>query len=155
VAAQAQIYSYDASGQRIKRKVDNVETWEVYGFGGELLAEYPANAVVTSPQKEYGYRNGQLLITATVTAGWGSAPVLNDNPLVVNQTTVQARHITELRDAINALRLHLGMSAYSWQTSATTSDLIIAGPIVEMRTAWIKLWVRRQVAIVPVWRKAS
>ena|SRR5207253_502723 len=36
--------------------------------GGELLAEYAANASASSPQKEYGYRNGQLLITAAATA---------------------------------------------------------------------------------------
>ena len=61
---QAQTYKYDASGQRIRRTVDSVETWQVYGLGGELLAEYAANAAAGSPQKEYGYRNGQLLITA-------------------------------------------------------------------------------------------
>jgi YD repeat-containing protein len=60
---QAQLYGYDASGQRIKRTVDGVETWQVYGFGGELLAEYPGEAEAVRPQKEYGYRNGQLLIT--------------------------------------------------------------------------------------------
>ena len=61
---QAQLYAYDASGQRIKRTVNGIETWQVYGIGGELLAEYPANGATASPQKEYGYRNGQLLITA-------------------------------------------------------------------------------------------
>ncbi len=61
---QAQLYGYDATGQRIKRTVDGVQTWHVYGFGGELVAEYPANGAAASPQKEYGYRNGQLLITA-------------------------------------------------------------------------------------------
>jgi RHS repeat-associated protein len=61
---QAQLYGYDGSGQRIKRTVDGVETWQVYGLGGELLAEYPLNGATGSPQKEYGYRNGQLLITA-------------------------------------------------------------------------------------------
>jgi RHS repeat-associated protein len=61
---QAQLYSYDASGQRIKRTVDGVETWQVYGFGGELAAEYAANGPAASPQKEYAYRNGQLLVTA-------------------------------------------------------------------------------------------
>jgi RHS repeat-associated protein len=61
---QAQLYAYDASGQRIKRTVDGVTSWQVYGFGGELLAEYSANGPATSPNKEYGYRNGQLLITA-------------------------------------------------------------------------------------------
>jgi dipeptidyl aminopeptidase/acylaminoacyl peptidase len=42
-----------------------VETWQVYGIDGELLAEYAPNASPSSPQKEYGYRNGQLLIIAT------------------------------------------------------------------------------------------
>jgi RHS repeat-associated protein len=66
---QAQTYSYDASGQRIKRDVYDVETWQVYGLGGELVAEYAASGAPTSPQKEYGYRNGQLLITANGNAG--------------------------------------------------------------------------------------
>ena len=128
-------YSYDGDGRRVKRKVGAVETWQVYGVGGELLAEYAAIAPATSPQKEYGYRDGQLLVTATITSGWGAAPVLHDNPLVINETTVQVRHITELRDAINALRSHVNMSAYSWQYSVTTNDWITANPILEMRTA--------------------
>jgi RHS repeat-associated protein len=40
---------------------------------GELLAEYAANAPSTSPQKEYGYRSGQLLITATGSSGSSSS----------------------------------------------------------------------------------
>jgi YD repeat-containing protein len=62
---QAQLYAYDGSGQRIRRTVDGVQTWQVYGFGGELVAEYAANSAVGSPQKEYGYRKGELLVTAT------------------------------------------------------------------------------------------
>jgi RHS repeat-associated protein len=44
--------------------VNGTETWQIYGLGGELLAEYAASAAPASPQKEYGYRNGELLITA-------------------------------------------------------------------------------------------
>jgi RHS repeat-associated protein len=132
---QWQEYSYNADGQRTRRKLGTQETWQVYGMDGELLAEYGAAAAPSSPLKEYGYRNGQLLVTATATSGWGAPPVLNDNPLVVTQTTVQARHITELRDAINALRSHLSLSAYSWQYSVTTNDWITANPILEMRIA--------------------
>jgi RHS repeat-associated protein len=62
--SQWQTYTYDASGQRVRRNVNGVETWAIYGLGGELLAEYAASAAPASPQKEYGYRNGQLLITA-------------------------------------------------------------------------------------------
>src|SRR5262245_46313229 len=54
-------YIYDADGKRVKRIVGGRETWYVYGIGGELLAEYEANASGYSLQKEYGYRNGQLL----------------------------------------------------------------------------------------------
>jgi hypothetical protein len=57
-------YTYDGDGHGVRRKVNNVETWQVYGFDGELLAEYAKQGAATAPQKEYGYRNGQLLITA-------------------------------------------------------------------------------------------
>ncbi len=69
--SQWQEYTYDADGRRVRRKVDGVETWQVYGFDGELLAEYAANAAYTTPQKEYGYRNGELLITAASTQPCG------------------------------------------------------------------------------------
>lgn len=58
-------YTYDREGKRVKRQVaSGQEDWQVYGFSGELLAEYRASAPASSPQKEYGYRNGELLLTA-------------------------------------------------------------------------------------------
>jgi RHS repeat-associated protein len=66
---QWQTYTYDGDGRRVKRNLNGIETWQVYGVGGELLAEYAANASPASPQKEYGYRNGQLLITAVAGSG--------------------------------------------------------------------------------------
>ena len=63
-------YVYDGDGRRVRRNLEgNIgshETWQVYGFEGELLAEYQGVVSVTiaEPQKEYGYRNGQLLVTA-------------------------------------------------------------------------------------------
>ena len=56
-------YTYDADGRRVKRKVANEEWWQVYGIGGELLAEYRAGAPTYVPSKEYGYRGGELLVT--------------------------------------------------------------------------------------------
>jgi hypothetical protein len=47
----------------IKRNIGSTETWQVYGLGGELLAEYKAGAASFLPSKEYGYRGGQLLVT--------------------------------------------------------------------------------------------
>jgi RHS repeat-associated protein len=58
-------YSYNADGQRTRRKVNGVETWQVYGMDGELLAEYASGAATFVPTKEYGYRNGELLVTVS------------------------------------------------------------------------------------------
>jgi RHS repeat-associated protein len=83
---QAQLYSYDAAGQRIKRTVDGVETWQVYGFGGELLAEYPAGGAAANPQKEYGYRNGQLLVTASAPSRLNVASSTNGATATASET---------------------------------------------------------------------
>ena len=64
---QWQTYAY-GDGSRVKRIVNGTETWQVYGIGGELIAEYAAAGSPSSPQKEYGYRNGELLITAEASA---------------------------------------------------------------------------------------
>ena len=47
----------------MRRNINGVETWQIYGFDGELVAEYAASAAAVVPQKEYGYRGGELLIT--------------------------------------------------------------------------------------------
>jgi len=72
-------YTYNADGQRVRRKIGSAETWQVYGMEGELIAEYAANTATTSPQKEYGYRNGELLITAEPGSGSVVAPVFSDD----------------------------------------------------------------------------
>ncbi len=59
-------YVYDADGKRVRRIVGSTETWMIYGIDGELVAEYGANGAAGSPQKEYGYRGGQMLIVAQV-----------------------------------------------------------------------------------------
>ena len=58
-------YTYDADGRRTRKKINNQETRLFYGFDNELIAEYASNATPSTPKKEYGYRNAQLLITAT------------------------------------------------------------------------------------------
>jgi RHS repeat-associated protein len=56
-------YTYDADGRRVKRLIANQETWQVYGMGGELVAEYQSGAAPMVATKEYGYRGGALLVT--------------------------------------------------------------------------------------------
>jgi RHS repeat-associated protein len=59
-------YTYDADGRRVRRQIaSSQEEWHVYGIDGELIAEYHAGAPASAPKKEYGYRDGQLLITAS------------------------------------------------------------------------------------------
>lgn len=139
-------YGYNADGRRVRRKVGTVETWQIYGMDGELLAEYAPNTANTSPKKEYGYRNGELLITATAaTAGWGTPPAIDDNPLKDPNNSesfqIKAIHITQLRAAINALRFHYNLPNYQWQKptasgGAINSSVFISWePIHEMRTA--------------------
>lgn len=57
------VYTYDSNGQRVKRNIGGEEWWQVYGMGGELLAEYRAGAATFLPSKEYGYRGGEMLVT--------------------------------------------------------------------------------------------
>ncbi len=60
-------YLYNGDGKRVRRIVGATETWLLYGMDGELIAEYAANGATGSPQKEYGYRDGQMLIVAQAT----------------------------------------------------------------------------------------
>src|SRR5262245_35139443 len=70
-------YTYDADGKRVKRITGGQETWYIYGDGGELLAEYQLVSGTPTLKKEYGYRNGQLLVIAEPGSGgnlaWGKA----------------------------------------------------------------------------------
>jgi RHS repeat-associated protein len=56
-------YKYNSGGQRVRRTTGTVETWQVYGMDGELLADYQAKNPAFLVTKEYGYRNGSLLVT--------------------------------------------------------------------------------------------
>lgn len=57
--------TYDADGRRVRRGLgEDGEVWQVYGAGGELLAEYAPASSPSQPLKEYGYRSGELLVTA-------------------------------------------------------------------------------------------
>ena len=76
-------YIYDGDGQRVRRKIATFEIWQIYGLAGELLAEYPQSGpslAIAQPQKEYGYRNGQLLVTAEpwVNSAWNQPATQTD-----------------------------------------------------------------------------
>lgn len=134
----ANIYTYDAEGQRVKRKVGATETWQVYGIGGELLAEYPAVTSATA-QREYGYRNGQLLITANVSTGgsWGPPPsYTGPNPLSFGDW-IKLENLTELRTAVNQLRQNAGLPPFNFtiDPNPDLSTTVKADHIRQLRTA--------------------
>jgi len=81
-------YYYDGDGRRARRVIVGVETWQIYGIGGELVAEYAAGGATNAPQKEYGYRGGQSLITAESdgTVKWLVADQLGTPRMVVNKS---------------------------------------------------------------------
>ncbi|MDQ3803400.1 MAG: PA14 domain-containing protein [Acidobacteriota bacterium] len=68
-------YAYDGAGRRVRRTAGGQEFWHVYGLGGELVAEYGAGFTGTSVQQEYGYRAGELLVTAS---GYGEQGLQGD-----------------------------------------------------------------------------
>ena len=110
-------YAYDGDGRRVKRLAGSVgEVWQVYGAGGELLAEYAKDAAPTSPQKEYGYRGGELLVTAESSSGWGPAPAFTGPDPLKRGDTILLEHLMDLRAAVNQLRRHAGLSDYNFTT---------------------------------------
>ena len=58
---------------------------------------------------------------------------LND-PSLPEKTPIKAQHITELRTAINQLRVRAGVPVTSWQEVVGVGLPVIAAPIQEMRT---------------------
>ncbi len=115
--SQWQTYAYDASGQRVRRTVNGVETWAVYGLGGAMLAEYAANAAATAPQKEYGYRNGQLLVTAE--------PPTGQPPPLTQQNVTWTNVSSTIQVTANSIQKTSGTN--EWDAGAVSTQTIASG----------------------------
>jgi RHS repeat-associated protein len=114
IGGQSATYTYDADGRRVKRNDGVAEVWQVYGLSGELLAEYAKDALPNQPQKEYGYRGGELLVTAEASSGWGPAPTFTGPDPLGRGDRILLEHLTDLRTAVNELRRHAGLSDYDF-----------------------------------------
>ncbi len=83
-------YAYDADGHRTRRSINNRgEVWrQIYGVSGELVAEYQVISGTPTLKKEYGYRNGQLLVIAetTGTFQWIVTDALGTPRMIADQT---------------------------------------------------------------------
>lgn len=85
-------YAYDAAGHRVRRSTNNGGSnwWQVYGIGGELVAEYASGSATNSPNKEYGYRLGELLVVGDVGAGCVTRWMVTDQvntPRILSDST--------------------------------------------------------------------
>jgi RHS repeat-associated protein len=116
-STQVSTYSYDADGRRVRRNVGGVETWYAYGISGELVAEYAANTNAASAQKEYGYRNGQLLITAEPGARTNVAAATNGG--VATASSQESPYTTNYIN--DSERLGYVSAHYSFWRDATNS----------------------------------
>jgi RHS repeat-associated protein len=83
----ANSYGYNADGKRVRRAVGAQTFWQVYGVGGELVAEYLWNGATATLQKEHGYRAGEMLIVAEgATVRWLVKDHLGTPRILADQT---------------------------------------------------------------------
>jgi hypothetical protein len=89
---------------------------------GELVAEYAANGTAGAPQKEYGYRDGQLLVTAEVPVTLTNVALAANGATVSASSTMVNPPYTYPVSAINngdQKGLNAGAGG-SWLSSTTT-----------------------------------
>jgi RHS repeat-associated protein len=86
----ANSYTYDADGHRTRRSINNGGEvwWQAFGISGELVAEYQMVSGTPTLKKEYGYRNGQLLVIAETagTCQWLVTDALGTPRMIADQT---------------------------------------------------------------------
>lgn len=101
---------------------------------GNSLERDPSAAVDDASRSLFKPRNAEPPLPS-------SPPAYTDPDLLASGVVIKALHITELRAAINNLRVRLGMSSFTWTKPTATGgsvqsgDSVTAEPIVEMRTA--------------------
>jgi hypothetical protein len=71
------------------------------------------------------------------------APRFTDDPLVAGVTTIRSVHVTELRAAVDALRLRSGLLPFRWMDSpAAGTTPIRAQHVAELRAALAEVYAR-------------
>jgi YD repeat-containing protein len=124
-------YTYDADGQRVRRNSYSAAVWEVYGMGGELVAEYTAGAPASSPLKEYGYRNGEMIFAGSnsTAVNWSlSGTTSQSSTFVSGSTSFYASRATDNNTDGTFWNLHASATNYGsnswWHEDLGTSRQI-------------------------------
>jgi hypothetical protein len=60
--------------------------------------------------------------------------IFTDDPLVANSTLIKALHVTELRQAVNAVRAAADLGAVTWTDSSISGVDVKAVHVSELRT---------------------
>ena len=89
------IYTYDADGKRKSAYIGTTTTYYIHGLGGELLYEVAGKAFT-----EYGYRNGELLVTAK------SASRTTDTRWLVTDHLGTPRIVADQTGALSSVKRH-------------------------------------------------
>jgi RHS repeat-associated protein len=137
-----QDYSYDRYGNRLSVSATGSSAWNrklPNEQRGRLEAQVADASAVPMPQTGQSFSHHAVRPLVTKAPASLTLPTFTDDPLNDPQnpqkTIIKAIHITELRDAINAVRALLGLSGYSWAESVSTGNFIKRSHISEMRTA--------------------
>ena len=103
----------------------------------ELTVHVPVeqSKTVSSPHSAgYSTAAGSIPVVPNMIPWPPDAPlVFTDDPLEVGVTVMRALHITELRDAINLVRVRAGLAAASWDEAVAPGVPIRAAQILELR----------------------
>ena len=130
---EAGVYFYDGEGRRVKRIVGGIETWQVYGIYGELIAEYGRSGDPLSPQKEYGYRNGQLLVTTEAALAGGPSGLAVTPPTSASSITLN----WSMLSGITRYRIERQSAGVSFGFLNTTSSSTFTDASVAPNTAYL------------------
>jgi hypothetical protein len=97
---------------------------------------YTDNTVTSVNAYLYRVRSADAVgnLSAPGTIDVATAITFTDNPVTVGSTLVKAVHVTELRQAVNAVRAAANLSAATWTDSSLTNIQIKAVHIQELRT---------------------
>jgi len=119
--------------------------------GGELVASfdvYATSFTLASPLAPGAYRWRLRGGSTTNWAEWSSwsaftaatGPTFTDDPLIAGATVIKAVHVTELRQAIAALRARYSLSSLAWTDAVLdASTPIRAVHVSELRTALVEV----------------
>lgn len=124
--------------------IDHFEVWRSFDRVTVVLSPNPGPTVTTfldttaSPGTSYLYRVRAVDATGNVSTfsnlDLSTTILFTDDPLNIGTTPVKAQHVTELRDAVNAVRTSAGLAPATWTDPTLPGIVIKTVHVQELRT---------------------